>query len=135
MSFKFPYQYGFYDNRKIPYPIVTIQLYTTRGVRNFSCIMDTGADTLTLPKYIMKLLGIDDKSLRESYSQGIGKRLVRTWEGKIMINFCGKKMSVYCSFTDNNKTPLLLGKENVFDLFNVAFDNDHQTTIFEERKA
>lgn len=81
MSFTFPYQYGFVDNRKIPYPTVTVQLETIRGKRNYSFIMDTGADTLTL----------------------------------------------------NDITPFLLGKENIFDKFNVIFDNDREVTIFEER--
>jgi len=132
MSFKFPYQYGFIDNRKIPYPIVPILLDTTRGKRSFLFIMDTGADTLTLPKYMIYLLGIDKKQLRESKSQGIGKELVRTWEGKISITFCKKTFFINCSFTDNDKTPFLLGKEEIFDKFNIIFDNEKQITIFEE---
>ncbi len=135
MSFIFPYQYGFYDNRKVQYPIVTVQLITVRGIRNYSFIMDTGADTLTLPKYMMSLLKIDKKQLKESASQGIGKELVKTWEGIIPIIFCNKKLNVYCSFTGNNKTPLLLGKESIFDSFNIIFNNDKQQTIFEERKS
>lgn len=133
MSFTFPYQYGFVDNRKIPYPIITIQLETIRGSRDYSFIMDTGADSLTLPKYMIKLLGIDKRKLKESKSQGIGKKLVKTWEGKILITFCRKAFTVYCSFTDNDVTPFLLGKENIFDKFNIIFDNDREITIFEER--
>jgi len=30
---------------------------------------------------------------------------------------------VHCSFTDNNKTPLLLGKEDIFDKLNITFTN------------
>lgn len=132
MSFKFPYQYGFIDNRKIPYPVVPILLNTIRGKRSFLFIMDTGADSLTLPKYMIHLLGIDKNSLIESGSQGIGKKLVKTWEGKISITFCGKTFLANCSFTDNDKTPFLLGKENIFDKFNVIFDNEREMSIFEE---
>jgi|SRR3989344_7025830 len=133
MSFKFPYQFRLIDNHKIPYPVVTIFLQTIRGKRGYSFIMDTGADNLTLPIYMITLLGIKKGSLVESESQGIGKELVKTWEGKIPINFCGKQFIIHCSFTDNNKTPLLLGKENIFDKFNIIFDNDKEMTIFEER--
>ena len=132
MSFKFPYQYGFVDNRKIPYPTVPVSLDTIRGRRSFLFIMDTGADTLTLPKYMIHLLGIDKKQLTESEAQGIGKELVQTWEGKGSITFCGRTFSVNCSFTDNDNTPFLLGKEEIFDKFNVIFDNEKQLTIFEE---
>lgn len=95
--------------------------------------MDTGADNLTLPYYMITLLGVKKDSLTASESQGIGKELVKTWESKIFINFCGKKFEVHCSFTDNNKTPLLLGKEDIFDQFNIVFDNNSKQTIFEER--
>lgn len=115
MSFSFPYQYGFIDNRKIPYPIVPVILETIRGKRTYSFIMDTGADTTTLPKYMMTLLNVDPSKLKESLSQGIGETLVKTWEGKISITFCDKNFSITCSFTDNDRTPLLLGKEGIFD--------------------
>lgn len=134
MRFAFPYQFRYIDSHKIPYPIVTIFLDTIRGRRGFSFIMDTGADNLTLPHHMIVLLGLKKENLDESQSQGIGKELVRTWEGKITIDFCNRKFSAHCSFTDNNKTPLLLGKENIFDSFNVSFDNDKEQTIFEERK-
>lgn len=133
MSFSFPYQYGIVDNRQIPYPIVTIQLETIRGKRNYSFIMDTGADTLTLPQYMIKLLGLDRSKLSESKSQGIGKELIKTWEGKIPISFCGKSFTVYCSFTDNDVTPFLLGKEDIFDKFNILFDNEKGRVVFENR--
>jgi hypothetical protein len=94
--------------------------------------MDTGADTLTLPKHMISLLGINKNSLTQSLSQGIGKKLVKTWEGKILIEFCERNFPVRCSFTDNNKTPFLLGKEDVFDKFNVIFNNEEQLTIFKE---
>jgi|SRR3990167_5755148 len=134
MSFKYPYQFRFFNNHKIPYPIVTIFLNTIRGRRAFSFIMDTGADNLTLPLYMITLLGIEKKSLQESQSQGIGKELVKTWETKIHIDFCKSTFPVHCSFTDNNKTPFLLGKEDIFDKFNIVFDNNKQITIFERRR-
>ncbi len=134
MSFTFPYQYGFIENRKIPYPIVSIYLDTVRGRRSFSFIMDTGADNLTLPHHMIFLLGLKKKNLKESRSQGIGYNLVKTWESKIIIGFCGLSFPVHCSFTDNDKTPFLLGKEDIFDKFNLIFDNENQSTGFEDKK-
>ncbi len=132
MSFNFPYQYGFVDNRKIPYPIVTIFLKTIRGRRAFSFIMDTGADDLTLPYYMISLLGIKKESLSPSKSQGISKELVHTWEGMIPIELCNMNFDVHCAFTDNNKTPFLLGKEDIFTRFNIIFNNKNQETVFEK---
>lgn len=134
MSFIFPYQYGFIDNRKIPYPIVILSLDTVRGKRRFSFIMDTGADTLTLPHYMITLLGLKKSELEPSQSQGIGKTLVKTLEGMVTVYFCGLKFPAHCSFTDNDQTPFLLGKEDIFDRFNISFDGGKQATAFEEIK-
>lgn len=133
MSSNFPYQYGYIDNRKIPYPLVPVELNTIRGSRSYAFIMDTGADDSTLPHYMMQLLDVDKKSLKQSTAQGVGKILVKTWEGEITITFCSQTFSLPCSFTDNDKTPLLLGKEGIFDRFNLIFDNDKQMTVFEKR--
>ncbi len=135
MPFRFPYQYGFVDDRKIPYPIVPVQFHTIRGLRAYSFIMDTGADTLTLPNYMMTLLGIKRPSLRRSLMQGIGANLVSIWEGTIPITFCQKTFLVHCSFTEHDTTPFLLGKEGIFKRFSVTFDNDQKMTIFQERKS
>lgn len=132
MFFKFPYQYGFIDNRKIPYPIATVFLKTVRGRRAFLFIVDTGADNVTLPYYMMSLLGIKKESLSPNKSQGISKELVNTWEGTIPIELCDMQLNVHCAFTDNNKTPFLLGKEDIFSTFNVLFDNKNQQTVFEK---
>ncbi len=129
----FPYQYGFVEGRKIPYPIVNVTLDTVRGRRQYAFIMDSGADQCTMPQYMMLLMDVDKTKLTESQSRGIGKDLTKTREGPITIEFCGKKISLRCSFTDNNKTPLLLGKSGIFELFNISFDNDKGATIFEER--
>ena len=133
MFFTFPYQYGFIDNRRIPYPIIPIALATIRGVRTYGYIMDTGADTMTLPLYMMQLLGLNQKKLRESSAQGVGDTLVKTYETIIQVTLCKQTLSVSCSFTDNDRTPFLLGKEGIFDHFNITFDNDRQRTIFETR--
>lgn len=133
MSFVFSYQFRFIDNRKIPNPKVQVAIDTVRGKRTFSFIMDTGADELTFPHYMMKLLDVNKRKLKESAAQGVGKTLVKTWEGKITITFCSQTFSLPCSFTDNDRIPLLLGKEGIFDRFNVIFDNDKQMTVFEKR--
>lgn len=133
MSFHFPYQYGFVDNRKIPYPIVPVTLGTIRGPRMYSFIMDTGADTMTLPRYMITLLGIKQSALTKSTMQGIGASQVNTWEAIVPIAFCKQNFSIPCSFTEHDKVPFLLGKEEIFNRFTIVFDNDQQRTTFQEK--
>ena len=135
MPFRFPYQYGLLDHKKIPYPIVYVYLFTILGKRRYSFIFDTGADYMMLPKYMATVLGIDLKSLKKSQARGINKTKVTIWEGTIPVAFCGLTFDVHVSFTNNNKTPLLLGKQDIFDRFNILFDNDHQEIIISSRKS
>lgn len=134
MSFKFPYQYGYVDGHKIPYPVISLQLQTIRGNRDYFFIFDSGADLCTLPHYMIKLLGLEKSKLKKNKSQGVGKKLVNTLEGEIQINFCNKKFPILCSFTLHDKTPLLLGKQGIFDRFNIKFDNDQKNTVFTLKK-
>jgi len=133
MFFTFPYQYGFINKRRIPYPIVPIAIPTVLGDRSYAFIMDTGSDSMTLPRYMIQLLGLHQTKLRESTAQGVGETLVKTYETVIDISFCKQVFSVPCSFADNDRTPFLLGKDGIFKRFNITFDNDRQRTIFENR--
>lgn len=81
------------------------------------------------------VLGIDLKSLKKSQARGINKTKVAIWEGAIPVAFCGLTFDVHVSFTDNNKTPLLLGKQDIFDRFNILFNNDNQEITISSRKS
>jgi hypothetical protein len=134
MSFKFPYQYVFLGKKRVPYPMVTITLQTIQGAKDYLFVMDTGADMMVMPKYMMYLMDIDKSTLKKSYAHGITGKETKTFEAMIPITFCGESFSLRCAFTDNNKTPLLLGKEGIFDRFTLLFDNENGMTIFEKRK-
>lgn len=132
-SFKFPYRY-FPNNKKNPYPAVVLTLKTIQGKKRFMFIMDTGSDMMVLPKYMKYRLDIDRTKLRKSIAYGISGKAVATEEIELPVNFCGETFSIRASFTDNNQTPFLLGKEGIFDRFNITFDNDERVTVFEKRK-
>ncbi len=95
--------------------------------------IDTGADVTTLPKYVAEELGIDLKKLETGTSQGVGEELVRTWESKINIKIGPESFPIHCSFVSSNKIPLLLGKIDVFDCFNLHFDNDEEELVLIKR--
>lgn len=133
MSFVYPYQYEQVDNLLIPYPVVPVTLNTIRGPRAYSFIVDTGADTTTMPRFMLVLLGLQPSRLKSSVSQGIGKNIVKTREAIVTIMIHGERLQAPCSFTDNDHTPFLLGKVGIFDAFNIQFNNDKHQVEFERR--
>lgn len=133
--FEFPYQEVLFDSKIVLYPIVKVKLNTVFGKRLYSFIMDTGADITTVPRYMIEILGIDRKDLTPSTWFGISKQPVQSLIGSIVLELNRFTFSVPCVFTDNNETPVLLGKGGIFDRFNIFFDNDHNKTVFTERKS
>lgn len=135
MSFVYPYQYERVDNLLIPYPVVPVSLKTVRGLRAYSFIVDTGADTTTMPRFMMVLLGLKNTQLKTSLSQGIGEDIVKTKETAISIAIHGEQFQVLCSFTDNDHTPFLLGKVGIFDKYSICFNNEKHQVEFRERTS
>jgi hypothetical protein len=130
MSFSFPYQFVTIGNKQIPYPIIPVTLTTVFEKRAYGFILDTGADVTTMPHYMLTILGLDEKKLNKSTAMGIGNTPVNIRETTITIRIGTVDFSVPCSFTDNNQTPLLLGKEGLFDTFNIFFNNSKNQVEF-----
>ncbi|MCR4263621.1 MAG: aspartyl protease family protein [Candidatus Roizmanbacteria bacterium] len=133
MSFEFPYRFlKFEDGGEVPYPIIIAKLNTTLGKQSYSFILDTGADITTLPHYMISLLGMDKKKLEKSESTGIGGK-TQTFNGKTDIIIGKLTFSIPVVFVMNNAIPFLLGKEGIFDRFNIVLDNDRNRTVLHVR--
>jgi len=133
MSFAFPYKFRKFDNVVIPYPEVTVSLKTFNGNQQFSFILDTGADITTMPSYMIQVLQIDPTKLAKSYSHGINSDPVSTRNASVIATIGATTFQLPVSFIDNNSLPFLLGKEGLFDQFNIVFDNDRKETILHVR--
>ncbi len=132
-SFRFPYQFIQIDIGKIPYPVVPVVTANGKKLLKYDFIVDTGADVTTLPKYIAEELGIDLSKLQSGNSQGIGEGLIKTWETKVKIRIGNVDFRIRCSFVSSNKIPPLLGKIDIFDRFNLYFDNDKEELVLTRR--
>lgn len=82
---------------------------------------------------MLKRLSLGKKSLVQKYFQGAGKKPIKVWETKINIGINDREFQIDCVFTDNDKTPFLLGKLGVFDHYNICLDNDKNQTILTSR--
>ena len=132
MSFEFPYHFLQFDNVSVPYPMVTATLSTFLGRHPYSFVMDTGADVTTLPNYMIAVLGLDRSALEETESTGVGGK-TKSYNAEITITIKKLTFTLPVTFVENNAIPLLLGKEGIFDRFNIVFDNDAKKTILHVR--
>lgn len=136
MSLEFPFEYAYIqDIGKLFYPIVRVQLKTILGWREFEFLVDTGADTTTIPSHLLPVLNLNKNQLKENVTLGVGGISVKTWEFKIPMKLTKKEILIHCSAveTKNDSMPLLLGKKDIFEeRYNLLLDSKKKITVISE---
>ncbi len=105
-------------------PTIPIKLKTIVGLAKFNFIVDTGADMTTLPHFMASKLGINLKAIKQSQVEGIGGVVIKTWITRVDLYLNEQaKITVRASITDEDSTPLLLGRTDLLDkVFSWNFD-------------
>ncbi|MBI2327359.1 hypothetical protein HYU92_03470 [Candidatus Curtissbacteria bacterium] len=80
-------------------------------------MVDTGADVTTLPKTIIPILGLNEKSLKRTKTQGVGGIWIETFETKLPIRLGNDEFPIHISIanTKEESLPFLLGRKDIFE--------------------
>ncbi|MBI4663742.1 MAG: aspartyl protease family protein [Verrucomicrobia bacterium] len=93
-------------------------------------LLDSGADCTMLPKSMGELAGVDFSRLRRLNVTGVEGRGVKAYLGMVHLQIAGLALPpIPCLYGSSDKTPLLLGREGFFDLFDVKFDNRRKRVV------
>lgn len=88
-------------------------------------VVDSGSDTVVIPKYIAELLGLSLSGVTES-SRGIGGIVAAVSSSVTMALHQGTeryRFTVPCKvLLSSTEIPVLLGQEGFFDKFKISFD-------------
>ena len=77
-----------------------------------------------------ELLGLNFSRLPTLTVKGIEGRGIRAYKGTVTLRLAGRPLPpIPCLYADSDKTPLLLGREGFFDLFNITFDNRRKKIV------
>lgn len=107
----------------IPDALIPATLHTKLGPLNLQFILDTGADFTMLPHHMADLLGIDLAGVPSGRSLGIeGGREIKTWLDWIHLTIGPYPVLLRCLFSENEQTPYLLGRADLFSDFSITFD-------------
>ena len=130
----FPYQYKLIRNEKIADPVIYLNTFTQLGVRKIGFLVDSGADTCVLPlaPYHFWFNFTPDQSTKIMLG-GIEGRGVGAYPSKITLQIGNESITVHCYFVKSNCLPLL-GRLNIWDKFNISFDNKKEQVVFEKLK-
>ena len=136
MFLKFPFEYAEIDRLgTLFYPTVRLELKTTSGWREFSFLVDTGADITTVPLHLLPVLGLNQSKLTINSTLGVGGYEIKTWEFRLPMKFGKRELLVSASAVEskNDSIPLLLGRKDVFEKrFNLLLDSRKKITVISE---
>ena len=77
-----------------------------------------------------ELLGLNFSRLPTLTVKGIEGRGIRAYKSTVTLRLAGHLLPpIPCLYADSDKTPLLLGREGFFDLFNITFDNRRKKIV------
>jgi len=83
-----------------------------------------------LPKSFGELIGLDFGRLPALTVTGIEGRRMKAFKGPLRLQIAGLNLPpIPCLFAASDRTPLLLGREGFFDLFDICFDNRHRQVV------
>ena len=129
-SIEFPYLARRDDHHWRYLPVVTAEIPLAHGVYPVRFLFDSGADCTMLQKSHGELLGLDFKHSPALIVRGIEGRGVRAYKGTVTLRIAKRVLPpIPCLYADSDETPLLLGREGFFDLFNITLDNRRKRTV------
>lgn len=139
MSLQFPFVYADIDSLgRLFYPFVRASLKTTYGWQEFDFLVDTGADVTTLPKSILRVLNVDNKSLNKQQTQGVGGVWIETFELMLPIRIGNEEFPIHASVTNTKEEnlPFLLGRKDIFEKrFSLVIDSKNKLTILKKNHS
>lgn len=134
MSIEFPYQYKFIAEGKIPEPIIELKVTTSQGTSSMDFLVDSGADTTTLPLSWADLFDFQINKKEHEWIGGVEGGRIAAYPGEIEILLGQRPLIIRCLFVTSNIIPLL-GRLDIWDNFSIIFDNRNKKIIFESTKG
>lgn len=108
---------------EIFYPGLKVDVWLTLfGYQPFEFILDSGADSTLVPRYMANLVGVQIPPVPDIYVTGITRRRMPAYKGRLRLRIQNEEFEVRCLFTRSNTTAFLLGRLDFFSLFDVHFD-------------
>lgn len=128
----FPYRYKRIPLGRVVDPLVPLQIKASYGWQTVWILVDTGADTTTLPLRFARRMGIPFNQTKREKLSGIGNEVVWGYPAVVDLRINGYPLSVRTHLLETYQDILLLGRMDVFDKYTLIFDNHHQKLQFQE---
>lgn len=110
----------------VPDSLIPAELLTKFGYQTLQFVLDTGADFTMLPHHMAEVIGIDLTTCPQGVSYGVEGEGIKVYMSKIQIKIGQVELKVRCLFSEKETTPYILGRADIFSIFNITFDNQNK---------
>lgn len=116
-------------------PVAEIHIKDKNGHwRAITMYIDSGADVSIITKSFGELFGHKIEKGRKIKLKGIGNTELVAYVHKMTLLIGKKSVHVDVAIAENDCVPNILGRREIFDLFEIQFKNLKQQTWFIKRK-
>lgn len=130
----FPYGIRFQEDGRIDvFPAVEAEIVGLRGHGIRATFhLDSGATTSILPGSDEAVLGLAKSQGKRIVVRGITGVPLTGRQSRVVIRLNGKKLRIPVIFIESVPVPRILGREGVFPLFGIVFDEAKRRSAFLE---
>ena len=118
----------------IPDALICVDIVTRYGYQPLEFLLDTGADFTMLPHHMADIIGIDLSNCPQGRSYGIEGEGVKVYASRIQIRIGNVELKTRCLFSEKETTAYILGRADIFSVFNISFDNQNKKIKLSEIK-
>lgn len=123
---------GYYDEDGRP-RILVILNYKGKVIKS-DPIIDSGADFSLIPKKLGLSLGMKLPKRPKGYSKGVGGK-VPIVHKQIEVEIGREKIkTTFAWLYTRDDVPVVLGRKNIFDYFNIEFRQTERKILFKKNK-
>ena len=115
-------------------PIIPLAIMTREGFKLYDFLVDSGADFTLLPKHFAFEIGIDLAKCKKSTTLGVEGRGMIIYHASILLRIGDYQSKTRCAFANHDKIPPLLGRLDVFSLYNITFHAGRRSIIFKKAR-
>lgn len=117
-------------------PIAEVFIKDKKGTwRALTMYVDSGADTSVISRSFGELFGHNVERGRRIRMKGFGEEEIVAYVHNMEFKIGKYEFDVNVAVAENDKVPNVLGRKDVFDLFEIQFKNQKKATRFLRRKT
>lgn len=114
-------------------PVIPVEVRLASGVYIiFHFELDSGADCTLVPRQMANAIGFKLPDFPDATTTGVFGRPAPVYKGKMHIRLLGEEFDIRCLFAESARTPLLLGRVDIFNRFDIRFSGRNSSITIEK---